>query len=318
MAGVVEWRAVGTGQLESDPGVYSFSCPLPEEVRALEADLNRNGVLRPLLCSATGQGGWRVLSGHRRLQWALAAGLAGIPVAVLEPCGLPWLWDLLLADALDHRPLNPVEKGLYLRRRMGCSGESMADLEAAVLPLLEMPPRAAAADDVLWVSSLPPEVREGFADGTRPLHAARLLRGAAREDALAILGATAGLVGGINKFTEVVRLLLECSWRDGLPVRGWLGREGLDRVWQSLDEFRLEARRLRYPRLSRQEDTFSRVIDRAGLPPGGGIHAPRGFEGRRYQCRLSFSSLEELRRELKETLQCVDEGRLAGLEEFLE
>jgi hypothetical protein len=258
-----------------------------------------------------------LVSGGRRLAWAVAAGVPEVPVAVLEPCGPGELWDRLLAEAQDHRPLNPVEVGLYLRRRLAHTGETLETLEARVLPGLGLPPRAAAAADALWVGGLAPDHRHGFADGSRPLHAARLLRAASREDALAVLRATHELPGGVNKFTEVVRALLECSWRDGLSVAEWLGSQGLDGGGEGLEALREDLRCRRYPQLSRWEKAFPAAVAAAGLPPRVGIHPPRGFEGGRYQCRVTFTSLEELHRDLATILERLGDGRLAALGEFL-
>lgn len=306
-----------TGTLSDGGETFSFSWPTAGDLAVLEHSLARHGVLRPLLCAA-GQGPEPVrVSGGRRLAWAVAAGVPEVPVAVLEPCGSGELWDRLLGEARDHRPLNPVEVGLYLRRRMAHTGETLEALEAGVLPELGLPPRAAAAADVLWVSGLPPAHRHGFADGSRPLHAARLLRAASPEDALAVLAVTHELPGGVNKFTEVVRALLECAWRDGVPVAEWLVSQGLDRGRAGLEPLREELRHRRYPQLSRWESAFPAAVAGAGLPPRVGIHPPRGFEGGRYQCRVTFTSLEELHGDLATVLARLGEGRLAALGEFL-
>lgn len=296
---------------------FSFSWPTAEDHQGLQRSLGRHGVLRPLLCVAGKETELRLVSGGRRLAWALSDGLAVVSVAVFEDCA-PWeLWDRLLAEAQDHRPLNPVEVGLYLRRRTAHTGETLEALETEVLPALGLSPRAAAAEDVLWASGLPPEHRHGFADGSRPLHAARLLRGASREDALAVLAVTHGLPGGINKFTDLVRILLECAWRDGVPVTEWLTSQGLCRSWAGLEELREEVRRRRYPHLSRWESAFPAAVAGAGLPARVGIHPPRGFEGGRYQCRVTFSTLDEFHQDLMTVLERLDGGRLAPLQEFL-
>lgn len=318
MVAVGTWRAISPAELTGLPEVFSFSWPTPEEERAGRKSVAQHGVLRPLLCRPAADHRLELVSGARRLAWAVQAGVVAVPVAVLEPCSAGELWQRLLADARDHRPLNPVEVGLYLRRRTSHTGETLEALAAGVLPALGLPPRVAGADDVLWVSGLPPEDRTGFADGSRPVHAARLLRGASREDALAVLAHTRGLAGGVNTFTEVVRGLLECAWRDGLPLTEWMQREGLGGEWSGLDALRVQVRRRRYPQLSRWEQTFPAAIGGAGLPPDVSVHPPRGFEGGRYQCRVTFTSLNELRQALTATLERLDQGRLEALREFLE
>ncbi|HSH70611.1 MAG TPA: ParB/Srx family N-terminal domain-containing protein [Deferrisomatales bacterium] len=296
---------------------FSFSWPTAVDHRDLQRSLGCHGVLRPLLCVAGKGSQLRLVAGGRRLAWAGSVGLTAVPVAVLEDCGPGELWGRLLAEAQDHRPLNPVEVGLYLRRRTAHTGEILAALETEVLPALGLSSRAAAAEDVLWVSGLPSEHRHGFADGSRPLHAARLLRGASQEDSLAVLAVTHGLLGGINKFTDLVRILLECAWRDGVPVAEWLATQGLDGTAAGLEALREQVRRRRYPHLSRWEEAFPAAVAGAGLPSRVSIHPPGGFEGGRYQCRMTFSTLDELHQNLLTVLERLEGGRLAPLQEFL-
>ena len=158
MVGVRTWRTVNPRDLTSDPGRHSFSWPTPAEERELRSSLDRHGMLRPLLGMGGIGGGLEVVSGARRLAWAVETGLEEVPVAVLDACTPAGLWDRMLADARDHRPLNPVEVGLYLRRRTASTGEALEDLEAGALPALGLAPRALAAEDALWVSGLPPKV----------------------------------------------------------------------------------------------------------------------------------------------------------------
>ncbi len=317
MVGIRHWRTVHPRDVTDASETFSFSWPTAEDQQGLRRSLGRHGVLRPLLCVASKGSELRLVSGGRRLAWAGTVGLAAVPVAVLEDCGPGELWGRLLAEAHDHRSLNPVEVGLYLRRRQAHTGETLEDLEAEVLPALGLSPRAVAAEDVLWVSGLPPEHRHGFADGSRPLHAARLLRSASQEDSLAVLAVTNGLVGGINKFTDLVRILLECAWRDGVPVAEWLATQELNSTTAGLEGLREQVRHRRYPHLSRWEEAFPVAVAGAGLPSGVGIHPPRGFEGGRYQCRVMFSTLDELRQHIATTLERLDGGRLVQLQEFL-
>jgi hypothetical protein len=233
----------------------------------------------------------------------------------------PELWDLLLEEHLAARPLNPVELGLYVRRRTAGTGESPAGLPAELFRRLGLPPRAAALEDYLWISELPPAHRDGFALGRLPLAGVRVLLRAPREDALALLdlvGApSSGAAVGVNKLSELARWALECAWGEGLPLAAWAEREGLRAFAGEPERLRAEVRRRRYPELTAWEADFREDVREAGLPPPVRVsHAP-GFEGGRLTCAVTFASLEELGGALAALEECLRSGRLDRLGRYL-
>ncbi|MHB8764788.1 MAG: ParB/RepB/Spo0J family partition protein, partial [Deferrisomatales bacterium] len=180
------WRVLRPGDLDRDPGRYCFSWPGPTGAAALAASLGRFGLLRPLLARA-GAGRPLLVGGHRRLAALVTLGVAEVPVRVVAGGDGPELWDLLLEEHLDGRPLNPVELGLYALRRGEATGEAPEELAGRVLPRLGLPPRAAALEDPRWIAGLPERHRDAFAEGALPAQGVRVLAQAARDDALAAL-----------------------------------------------------------------------------------------------------------------------------------
>ena len=307
--------AVPLERLSDDPERFSFSWPGAADRERLEQSLRHHGVLRPLIVAQQG-GRTVVVSGSRRLRVLRRIGARRAPVRVAALDGTA-LWDHLLADHLDHRALNPVEVGLYLRRRTRDTGERLEDLAPRVFPLMGLAPRVSAARDPLWLAGLPPDLRDAVAEGRMPPAAARVLASAPRDDALAVLRWLGRWRLGVNRFAEAARWALECAWAQGKPVCRWLAEQGLDRWEGPPQDLLRRVRRARYPTLSALERDFAGCVRALGLPEGVRIEAPPGFEGGFLVCSVRFRDLEELAARLRELAGRVEAGRWNRLKEFL-
>ncbi|GAB4258161.1 MAG: hypothetical protein Kow0092_05600 [Deferrisomatales bacterium] len=304
------------GELVPDPARFSFSWPGPAEVRRIGESLARFGQLRPLLCMEEG-GALHLVAGHRRVRLLEELGTLEAAVRRVHARSREELWDLLLEDHLDARPLNPVELGLYARRRAAETGESREELARKVLPRLGLPPKASRLEDPLWLSGLPHEDRDAFAEGRLPAQGARVLARADRDDALAILRLLRGASVGVNKFSELARWILECAWAEGEPAENWLAARGVGGAGQSVEALRAEVRRRRYPQLSAWESAFARDVGALSLPSGVRIAPPQGFEGGTLTCSVTFASADELGRALRALLERLEAGELAVLDRYL-
>jgi hypothetical protein len=310
------WKVIDRSELAAAPEAYSFSWPGPEAAEALTRSVERFGLLHPLLAISEG-GRLTVVSGWRRLAALAKLGTRSTPVGLLEPRSPQHLWDALLEDRLLSGPLNPVELGLYARKRMEATGEDLPGVAAAVGVRPGLPEKAGSWEDHLWVAGLPDRHRAGFAEGRFPAQGVRVLSRAPREDALAVLELLGGARVGVNKFAELARWLLECAWREGLPVVAWAEREGLGGGAGDPEALRREARRRRFPTVTVWEESFPRDCSRARLPAEARLSHASGFEGGRLTCSLAFSSLGQLRALAAEVVAAVDEGRLDPLSRYL-
>lgn len=314
MAGEPEWRRLNPAELGAFPDRYSFSWPGSDA--PLEASLARHGQLRPLLAF---EGPAPVLvAGHRRASVLRDLGRSSAWVRVLAPpSDRGGLWDLLLEDHLTARALNPVELGLYLRRRLVDTGETPETLPESLYRRLGLPSRPAALEDFLWVADLPARHRDGFALGRLPVQGVRVLSRAPREDALAFLDLVAGGTVGVNKFSELGRWVLECAWAQGRSVAQWVEAEGLAALAGRPELLRPEVRRRRYPELTSWEEGFREEVRGAGLPAQAHLSHPPGFEGGRLTCTVSFAGLDELGTGLQGLLELLRAGRLDNLTRYL-
>ena len=308
-------KTVALDALTDAPDRFSFSWPAPGERERLERSLRDHGLLRPLI-AVEREGRTVVVSGARRFRILCRMGAREIPVRWVALEGAA-LWEHLLADHLDHRALNPVEVGLYLRRRTRDTGESLDELAQRVFPRLGLPPRARAARDPLWLTELPGSLRDAVTEGRVPAAAARVLASAPREDALTVLQWLGRWPLGVNRFAELARWALESAWAEGKQVSAWLAEQGLDRWEGSPEELARRVRRARYPTLAALERDFAGCVQALDLPKGVRVEAPQGFEGGFLVCSLRFRGLAELAGKLRELAEQVEAGRWDRLKDFL-
>ncbi len=114
----------GAGRSDADEDTLQF---LTESIQA-------NGVLQPLLVRQSG-GRYEVISGHRRMAAANAAGLQELPCIVLE-VGRQTAAILSFTEHLQHQPLHFLEEAEALETLLSETGFSLAQAAAAVgIPL---------------------------------------------------------------------------------------------------------------------------------------------------------------------------------------
>ena len=82
----------------------------------LAASIGQHGVLQPLLVASNGDGGYRLIAGHRRLRASQEAGLAEVPVIVRETDSDTGGLDLALIENIARENLDPVEEALAFQR----------------------------------------------------------------------------------------------------------------------------------------------------------------------------------------------------------
>lgn len=93
----------------------------------LVESVTEHGVIAPLLVLVNEQGQLEIIGGHRRKRAATLAGLAAVPVKILEVT-LPQAWELALIDNDQRADLTDVERGKAYERIIAEQGISEAEL----------------------------------------------------------------------------------------------------------------------------------------------------------------------------------------------
>lgn len=309
----LQTRPINT--VSADPGRYSFSLISQQGLSDLHASLREFGQVMPLV-AVEREGGAVVVDGARRLKILRELGETTVLLAL---CDEREVWDFLpRLRLIGGAPLNPVETGVYLVKRMADTGETLEDLAPALFPSLGLAPKTAAAEDPLWLASLEEVDRLRFGLGETPMSGVRALKNAPREDQIATLNATRDYRLGANKFTETVRWMLECAWREGIPLAKWLSANPLPSPKEGGEALRDAVWRLRHPKLASLSDSFDRDAGAVNFPGKVALSHPTGFEGGNLRLSIPFRSLAELADFCEKIAVAVKAGELNGLEKYLD
>ena len=104
---------------------HPFKVVQDEAMRELVESVRENGVIEHILCRPDGEGGYQIVSGHRRQTAAMLAGLAQVPVTVRD------MDDdtatIVMVDSNLHRPtILPSEKAFAFKLKLAALEEKRA------------------------------------------------------------------------------------------------------------------------------------------------------------------------------------------------
>lgn len=210
-------RMAAITDLEPDPSQPRFSMG---DLTELTASIEDKGVLEPILVRPNPQGeetgkALRIISGERRYQAALEAGLLQVPVIEMK-VGEKEALEIALVENLQRKDLTPFEEGDGYRRLAETHGYTHQQVAEAVgksrtvvtegLALLEMPPEARDVAISLGVNSksLLLEIVKSTSD---PKGMCELLQrvaslGLSRDDIRAVNRKSRGNTGGTSAGTR--------------------------------------------------------------------------------------------------------------------
>jgi ParB family transcriptional regulator, chromosome partitioning protein len=149
-----------------------------DEINALCETIKSHGVLQPLLVRAVGDR-FQLIAGERRLRAARKAGLADVPVTVVDFNDQQVL-EAALVENIHRSDLNPIEKAQgfkeYLTRFQMTHEQLAARLGLA----------RSTITNLVALLELPPEVQEAVRVGQLSTGHAKLLKGVERDRQLAL------------------------------------------------------------------------------------------------------------------------------------
>jgi len=102
-----------------------------EEIRALAASIREVGILQPIVVRRSGDDGYELVAGERRLRAAKVAGLATVPV-VLRDTGDSDLLREALIENIHRQDLGPIELAEAFRQLLEDLGLKQEDLAERV------------------------------------------------------------------------------------------------------------------------------------------------------------------------------------------
>ena len=140
-----------------------------EELAQLAESIREHGIIQPLAVRAAGDGYYQIIAGERRWRAARLAGLAEVPVLILEANDRT-VMELALIENLQRQDLNPIEEAGGYRTLMEEYGLTQEETAARVGK------SRPAVTNSLRLLSLPQELQEMLIAGTlTPGHARAIL-----------------------------------------------------------------------------------------------------------------------------------------------
>lgn len=151
-----------------------------DELTRLKDSIQTHGVLQPLVVRKVGDG-FQLIAGERRLKAAQAAGLADVPVHVVE-FDDQQVFEAALVENIQRSDLNPIEKAQGFKDYLEKFGLTQDQLGT------KLGLDRSTISNLLGLLNLPAEVQDAVRLGQLSLGHAKVLKGipdAARQAALA-------------------------------------------------------------------------------------------------------------------------------------
>lgn len=146
----------------------------PEALADLTESIKTHGILQPLAVREIAGGRYQIIAGERRWRAAREAGLAEVPVYLVEADDKK-VMELALVENLQRQDLNPIEEAEGYRVLM--DEFSLTQEDCAV----RIGKSRSAVANTLRLLSLAPEVREMVSDGRLSAGHAKALLAIANE-----------------------------------------------------------------------------------------------------------------------------------------
>lgn len=134
------------------------------------------------------------------------------------------------------------------------------------------------------------------------------------QDRDALCGLAVGLKIGENHLRELMDWLEEIALRDRCGIHQLLTQKEMTDIGSDprlgradkLKRIKEQIRRLRFPRLSRIEDTIRARTQELKLPPAVRLSVPSGLEGGKLCVEISASTAQELKKLIAQLAEAAD------------
>jgi len=141
-----------------------------ESIAQLSDSIRDQGILQPLLVTATANGRYRIIAGERRFRAARIAGLETVP-CIVKDLDIIHQMEISLIENLQREDLNPLEAAKGIRALMDQCGYTQEKVSA------RLGKSRPAVANLLRLLTLPEEVSEMVRDGLISAGHARVLAG---------------------------------------------------------------------------------------------------------------------------------------------
>jgi ParB family chromosome partitioning protein len=244
---------------------------------------------------------YRIVTGFRRINACQSLGWSTIDARVLEP-GTEALQcaKLAITDNSFQRSLNLIE----LSRAISMLKHLVKDTErlTKIASSLGLPDNPSILKKIENLCRLSWPIQQGVILDSLSLAMAIELGKYEQDVAIFIAELFMELKLSLNKQREILTLIKEIAYREGLGIRELLkekaikeiiNAEDLDRT-QKTKKFRLYLKQRRYPEITKAEKNFENGVKNLKLGLGLQLNPPKNFEGKTFTLNLFFDNFDEL------------------------
>ncbi len=288
-------RHIALATIDPDDLHYNLNLPdFRDPDRELCLDIARFGLLQPPLLQEKEAGGYRIVSGRKRILALLQTGPApkNLYGFVLSPDLEPLqIFATLLRHALIGSSLSLVEQAIFFHKLL----DQVAPEEAVtLLPLLGLKPRPHVLDELLQCLALEEPIQAALHSNLVNPRIVRQLLQLSPEERMALVSLITELRLGGSKQQRVVTLAVDLARRNGVPVGDMLSRwprpgeeANIPQLASSLLDW---LHKQAHPRLVEAQREFKSFCQRLDLPPHVEVQHTTSFEDETTWLRFAFTT----------------------------
>jgi len=275
------------------------------------------GIRHPIsICSANKP--YKIISGHKRVQATIKAGLTHIPAFLV-----PTMDDALVTNLKENfalRHYSDIEKGCILNKLIaeGIEEDTIIDL---YMPLLELERSKKIFQDLILVDKIGSGLQKLLHRFNVPVKIFQVFFAWDNENQEAAEKFFAATRPGVNKWRDLLELIEEIATRDNIfpkevfsasaPIEilqdnNLTPPQKYDRVYQDLQQ-------KRYPVLSDLKKQVARALDEMKLDDKTRFKYQEAFESDEMKLELKFRDERELSQQVEKIFQALQSGSVETL-----
>ena len=272
------------------------------------------GIRHPIsICSANKP--YKIISGHKRVQATIKAGLTNIPAFLV-----PTMDDALVTNLKENfalRHYSDIEKGCILNKLIaeGIEKDTIIDL---YMPLLELERSKKIFQDLILVEKIGPDLQKLLHNSNVPVKVFHVFFTWDNENQEAAETFFATTRPGVNKWRDLLELTEEISRRDEISPKdifsapatietlkdnGLTPPQKYDRIHQALQQ-------KRYPVISDLKKQVLRALDEMKLDDKTRLKYDDAFESDEMKFELKFRDERELSQQVEKIFQALQSGSI--------
>jgi ParB/RepB/Spo0J family partition protein len=272
------------------------------------------GIRHPISICSTNKP-YKIISGHKRVQATIKAGLTSIPAFFVATMDDALVTNLKENFALRH--YSDIEKGCILNKLIaeGFEKDTIIDL---YMPLLELERSKKIFQDLILVKKIGSELQKLLHRSNVPVKVFQVFFAWNNENQEAAEKFFAATRPGVNKWRDLLELIEEISKRDEispkdiffasatietLKDKSLTPPQKYDRVHQALQQ-------KRYPVLSDLKKKVLRALDEMKLDDKTRLKYDDAFESDEMKLELKFRDERELSQQVEKIFHALQSGAI--------